>query len=177
MINSAQLESQKQLLLSRFDGWSVARLSYRPSASGWSAIQVLDHLVRTEEEILSSAKQGLGFPHRIGVRDRIGFLFIRKIFETDRKVKVPASAAQVLPDQYPAFGDVLERWQITRSDFVRFQSQLSPKQAVSGLFRHPVCGWMGMPQISQFFFVHMIHHGFQIGRLEVLTELERFKQE
>ncbi len=165
MIDAMQLESQKRLLLSRVDGWTATRLSYSPSPGAWSVLQVLDHLVRTEEEILALAKQGVSAPHRIGLRDRLGSLFITKLFQTDRRVKIPPSAFQVLPEQDPPLAHVLERWQVTRHDFYRFQTQLSREQAAGGLFRHPVCGWMGLPQIAQFFHVHMVHHGFQIGRL------------
>lgn len=165
MIDLVQLESQKRVLLSQVDRWSLAQLTYRPTPNAWSAIQVFDHLVKTEEGILKLAKQGMRSPHRIGVRDHLGFLFIRKVFLTDRKVRVPASADQVLPQQHPAFGDVLERWRITRSDFECFQRELSPKQAASGLFKHPVAGWMGVPQITEFLFVHMVHHGYQLDRL------------
>ena len=165
MTDGTQLEAQKRLLLSQVDGWSAARLTYRPSPGAWSAVQVFDHLVRTEEEILLLAKQGLGSPHRIGVRDRIGFVFLRKIFGTNRRVRTPASATRVLPDQDPALDDVLHRWERTRSDFASFQLHLPAKQAASGLFRHPVAGWMGVPQILEFFSVHMTHHGFQLRRL------------
>ena len=83
MIDAMHLESQKRLLLSRVDGWTATRLSYRPSPGAWSVLQVLDHLVRTEEEILALAKQGVSAPHRIGLRDRLGSLFITKLFQTD----------------------------------------------------------------------------------------------
>lgn len=170
MIDSTQLETQKQELLTHIKGWSPARLSYRPSPAAWSSVEVLDHLVKTEESILAFAKRGLAKPHRIGIRDRLGSLFIQKIFQTDRKVKVPAAAAQVLPDRRLDLDSILQRWQSTRNDFAAFQRQLSPEQARLGIFRHPVCGWMGIPQIVAFFSVHMVHHGFQLSRLRSQTQ-------
>lgn len=171
MKDPAQLEAQKRKLLSQIEGWSPARLRYRPSPGAWSAAEVFDHLVKTEEEILAAAKQGLTAPHRIGIRDRLGTLFIQKVFQTDRKVKVPASAPQVLPDKSASLESVLGRWQSTRSDFAEFQDRLSSDQARSGLFRHPVCGWMGVSEIRAFFFVHMVHHGFQISRLSSSSQV------
>lgn len=171
MKDLAQLEAQKRRLLSQVEGWSAARLRCRPSPGAWSAVEVFDHLVKTEEAILAAAKQGLTAPHRIGIRDRLGTLFLQKVFQTDRKVKAPASAPQVLPDQSANLESVLERWQSTRTDFADFQDRLSSDQAHLGIFRHPVCGWMGVPQIRAFFFVHMVHHGFQISRLSSSSQV------
>ncbi len=165
MVDRAQLDAQKRVLVLRLDGWSPGQLAYSPFPNAWSAVQVLDHLVRTEEEILSRARSGLQAPHTIGARDRVGFLFLRRIFESERKVRVPASAAQVLPEPHPRLDAVLERWEKIRADFADFEGHLSPKQAIAGLFRHPVGGWMAVPQIREFFSVHMTHHGFQIERL------------
>jgi hypothetical protein len=86
MIDMVQLESQKRVLLSQVDGWSLDRLTYRPAPNAWSAIQVFDHLVKTEEGILRLAKQGVRSPHRIGIRDHLGFVFMRKVFLSDRSL-------------------------------------------------------------------------------------------
>ena len=75
------LEDQTRAFFRELDGWSQARLSYRPSASGWSALQVLEHLVKTEEEILVLAREGARTPHRIGVRYRLAFLFLIWVFQ------------------------------------------------------------------------------------------------
>ena len=167
------LESETETLLSKLDGWSQACLSYRPSVTTWSALQVLEHLVKTEEEILVLARKGAQNPHRIGVRDRLGFFSIMRVFQTNRRVKTPSSAAQVLPGLGLALDILRERWQRTRSDFRVFQEQLTPKQARLGLFRHPVIGWMGMQQILDFFWVHIVHHGFQIERLRTEYSVKR----
>ncbi len=153
------------MLLSVVDGWPSARIRYRAQPGTWSAVQIFDHVVKTEERILNLAKLGKASPHRIGITDRIGAAFIQRVFRTDRRVKVPASAAQVLPDDDPDFDTVCTRWQATRLEFHAFLRDLSKEQASSGLFRHPVAGWMGTPQIVNFFCVHMTHHGFQLRRL------------
>ncbi len=165
------LEAQTRTLLSELDSWLPADLSYRPRLVDWSALQVLEHLVKTEEEILVLAREGARNPHPIGVRDRLGFLFVMRVFQTDQKVKTPSSAAQVLPGPELALSDLRERWQKTRADFRVFQEQLHPRQARHGLFRHPVIGWMGTRQIIEFFWVHIIHHGFQMKRLRDQLQL------
>ncbi len=161
----ARIEVQKKELLRFVEHWSPAQVSGRPPLGGWSAAEVLDHLVRTEEEILKAAKRGLSSPHRIGIRDRLGCLFIQRIFQTDRKVKVPAAATQVLPGPDEDLASIVQRWDLCRLDLTAFENSLAPEQINLGIFRHPVAGWMGLPQIVDFFSVHMTHHAFQLARL------------
>lgn len=170
MMDLSQLEQQKYDLLAPTKNWSSARLAYRPTPSAWSTAEVFNHLVKTEAGILTAAQEGVLRLHRIGLRDQLGYLFIERIFRSDRRVKVPDSAAQVLPDQNPDLRAVFVQWQTVREDLGHFYKQLSPKQLRAGIFRHPVSGWMDMPRILGFFSVHMVHHSFQLARLSTTSE-------
>ena len=45
-------------------------------------------------------------------------------------------------------------WDATRRDLVRFLIPLAPGQLTAGVFRHPVAGWMRVPDVLRFFRVH-----------------------
>ncbi len=170
MMDLLQLEQQKEDLLAPFQSWSSARLAHRPTPGAWSTAEVFNHLMKTEAAILRAAQQGVLRPQRIGLRDRLGYIFIEKLLRSDRKVKVPDSAPQVLPDRDPELQAVSVEWQTVREDLRRFYEQLSPEQLREGIFRHPVSGWMNMPRILGFFWVHMVHHSFQLARLSTASE-------
>src|SRR6187549_2684470 len=104
------IERQKAETLALIESWPPARLVYRPAAGAWPANEVLDHLVKVEREILAAARERLQNPHRLGVRDRLGFLLIDRVFRSPRRVKVPASATQVLPDPNATLVAIRERW-------------------------------------------------------------------
>ena len=159
------LDRRKREILLAVEDWSTERLHFQPSPGDWSAAQTFDHLVRVETGILASAKHGLANPHRLGPRDRIGYWFIDWVFRSDRKVKVPTAASQVLPAASPDFAVILRDWDETRRDLAEFCGQLSPEQQRAGIFRHPVSGWMDLPRIAGFFSVHMVHHQFQLSRI------------
>ena len=165
MITFGMLEQQKAELLESLRRWPAARTAYRPAADAWSAAEVLDHIVKVETEILAAVRRGLLQPHRIGVRDRVGFWMLDRIFRSDRRVKVPASARKVLPDPNASLAAVAERWDATRRDLARLLEQVPPGEQRAGVFRHPVSGWMTLPQVLRFFWVHVEHHGFQLRRL------------
>jgi hypothetical protein len=62
----------------------------------------------------------------------------------------------------------LAEWDATRRDLARFLDRvpaLRPDQQRGGVFRHPVAGWMGVPEVLRFFWAHAYHHAFQLARL------------
>ncbi len=146
--------------------WPADRRTFRPAQDAWCVVEVLDHIVKSEVGIAAVARRGLEAPHRIGWRDRLGFLFLDRVFRSPRQVKVPRSAPQVLPDAQVNLEEVRRRWDAARLDLTELLRQVTPDQLRGGVFRHPVSGWMTLPQVLQFFSTHMIHHEFQIERIE-----------
>jgi len=170
MITFAELETQKFELLSLLRSWPEATLVYRPAPDAWSATEVLDHIVRVEDRITAAARIGLKSPHSMGLRDRMGFLFIERVFRSQRRVAVPGSASEVLPDPTANLETIVQHWDKARTELAGFLKDLSAEQLRLGIFRHPVSGWMTAPQILRFFSVHMHHHRFQLDRLRLACE-------
>jgi len=100
-----RLEAQKDAILAEVGGWPAELQRWRPADGGWSALQVLDHLVRTEAGISAVARVRLAMPQRITVRDRVGFVFVEHVFRSRRRVRVPGSVANVI-----APGEGLAPW-------------------------------------------------------------------
>ena len=75
-----EIEGKKSDLLDRLSRWTDDQLYFSPAAAQWSAVQVVDHLVRTESEIQKVVLRGLSNPHRIGLSDRARTLFLNTIF-------------------------------------------------------------------------------------------------
>jgi hypothetical protein len=171
MTTFASLEGQRREMISMLRDWPAAKLAFRPEPDAWSATEVLDHVVKVEDRITAAARIGLLTPHRIGLRDRLGFLFIDHLFRSTRRVKVPSSVPEVLPDRTSTLHSICDRLDLTRSELPCFLSDLPADRLGVGVFRHPVTGWMTVPQILRFFSVHMKHHGHQLARLQRMTSL------
>lgn len=165
MTTLSELEQQKAETLDLLHGWAPARLAYRPALGAWTAAEVIDHIAKVERGIVAAAQRGLLKPHRIGLRDRLGFLFIERIFLSPRRVKVPASAPQILPEPDVNLLTARLRWDESRNQLAQLLAQTAPEQMREGVFQHPVSGWMSVPQILRFFSVHVEHHRFQLARL------------
>ena len=157
-------------MLASLAGWSEVRLAYRPANNAWSAIEMLDHIVKVESEITAATRKGLQKPHQLSARDRLGFLFLDRIFRSKLRVKVPGSARNVLPDLSPNVGVVVQRWDLGRRELAQLVANVDPDQLDAGVFRHPVSGWMSLPQVLRFFSAHIQHHGFQLARIRGASE-------
>ncbi|GAC1423435.1 MAG: hypothetical protein NVSMB62_19850 [Acidobacteriaceae bacterium] len=161
-----RLEQQKELLLNELRLWSPAQLAQRPAAESWSALEVLDHLVLTEKEIAAAARAGLAAPRTTGVRDRLGFLMVERIFLTERRVKVPRQVTSILPGKNLELATICGRWDTGRNELAGLLQDCSGLGARDGIFRHPVTGMMTVQQVLRFFSVHIMHHRFQLTRIQ-----------
>jgi len=170
MAGLPRLERKKRDLLASLEEWPADRIAYRPAPGQWCAAEVLDHMVKVESGILAAARQGAQAPHTIRIRDRVTTRMLELLFRSRSRVKAPASAPAILPDPMTEIAPILLRWSYTREELRGFCGGLSETQALGGLFRHPVAGWMDMPAVLRFFSVHLIHHGFQLERLWKASE-------
>lgn len=170
MTSFGALEQQRAEILEALADWSATRLSYKATLKAWSASEVIDHLVKLESEIVAAAMRSTTNSHPIRVRDRIGFFLLERLFRTDRRVRVPAATAEVLPEPDVDLVDVVQRWEITRRDLSELLALTSQVKGDAGVFRHPVSGWMTIPQIARLLYVHVQHHRYQLTRLSVASE-------
>lgn len=159
-----RLEQQKSAMLAEVGDWPAELQMRRPPDGGWNALQVLDHIVRTEAGICGVAAKRLGQPARIRLRDRVGVAFVDLMFRSRRRVKVPASVAKVItPGESLELGEIAERWERCRVELAQLVRE--GEDCRGGVFKHPVGGWMSFEQVLRFFSVHMVHHEFQLERI------------
>ena len=164
------LERQKAEILGRVKDWSADRLAYRAAAKEWSAVEVIDHLAKVEQGILAAVRRGVQTPQSVGVADRLRSFLIYLLFRTRAKVRVPRAAAEVLPDPRVELGGVVKQWEATRIDLLALLTEMDGGALHAGVFRHPVSGWMTVPQVLRFLSVHMHHHVFQLDRIAAGVE-------
>ena len=170
MTTFCTLEQQKHDLLAELGSWTLSRLVFQPAAEEWSALQMLDHIIRTEREILLVVYSNEHQPHRVGITDRIRTRFLQGVFRSDRKVRVPSSAKIVLPRNAPELAVLQSDWGEVRTTLANNVERLTVRSSGQGLFRHPVGGWMDMQGVLDFLSVHILHHGYQLARLRVASE-------
>lgn len=163
----AKLETQRAETLASLDEWGSNRVSFRPEPGSWSAIEVLDHIVRAETGTIADVRNGFQNPHPLGAEERPGIAALDRALRSDQRFQVPRVAGTIYPDAQTTLPDVSQRWKHARVELERLLAELTPHVACCGVFCHPFAGWMTFADVLDHFSAHLYHHGFQLARLRV----------
>jgi len=159
----AQLERRKGRVLAGLANLGEDRLRQRPTESAWSRLEVLDHVVKTEESIMVEAWNNL--PLGVAVTRRVKARIVLVVMSLPTRIRVPAGVEFVLPDSSVNQSDLLRRWDAARVNLRAYLESIGPEQARRGCFEHPVGGWMDVPLALGFLDSHLRHHQYQLARI------------
>ncbi len=158
---------QVESLLNSLETTADAVLNQKPAHGGWSAIQVMHHLILSEELSLRYVQKKLSFESNLGNAGLPEWLRARTLWfylNVPIKFKAPPMVGREnLPD-VATFADTKARWMDIRRQWAEYFSQMPPDIASKAVYRHPLAGrlsWLGM---ITFFRTHFERHSKQIRR-------------
>lgn len=162
----AELESLRANLLTRLSGLDSPALNRKPADGGWSAAQVLAHVILAERlsvaYLRKKVKAGASIP-KTGVATALKSWALGRFLRLPFKVKAPGRTDQV-PEH--AELDELERnWSEVRRDLEAFVEQYPEELAGAAIYKHPLAGRLSLDQTLQFLIDHLRRHGGQIERV------------
>jgi hypothetical protein len=158
------LEAKRISLIHKLGLQNSEKLNHKNEASGWSILQILEHVVLVEEKSVANAIYKLSSPKElkpVSLFVEVRLLIVRVTFLFGIKFKSPK---EVAPGDEISFLDLVNRWEIAR---IKLQ-ELSPNalQLLSlGIFKHPVIGYLNYKQMVQFLDMHFHHHLAQVSSL------------
>lgn len=155
-------------LFRNLERWPVTSLNWRATAENWSALDVAEHVVMTEQAILRVMVENLRHGGRqIRTTDRWKSALVLAIMLAPTRVKIPNAVRYLQPSgtqtDIPALREV---WAEGHRDLRQFLDGLTLSEQGAGLFRHPVGGWTTAGGALAFLRAHLHHHGYQIRRIE-----------
>jgi len=160
-----RLETTRAAVLQLLEGRDHAALNRPRADGGWSALQVLHHVVAAEEATLGYIKKkmqaGSAIP-RAGLRSRLGLLGLRLAFASPLRFRAPASTASV-PAEVDA-ARLRATWQSSREAWHALLDDFPEDLAGRQIFRHPTAGRMGLRDTLGFMQSHLDHHARQVER-------------
>ncbi|HEY0758324.1 MAG TPA: DinB family protein [Acidisarcina sp.] len=162
-----QLQVGRSGVLAEITAWTPGQLQYRPAETCWSAIEVIDHLTKVERAAVALIEESLVCPHSITFENRVKTVLVNLVMRSPLRVKVPTVVSHVLPSSELTLRDVAAEWEQVRLE-MKQTLEAAPIERV-GVFKHPVAGWMTLPQAMAFLHAHLIHHRYQINRLKRLN--------
>lgn len=163
-----RLDQHLSELFALLDPLDHTALNYKPADGGWSAIQVLHHLILAEQGSLrylqkkqaeqrQQKKAGLGAVWRT--------FLLRVSLKLPIKFKAPKMVGDdVLPDTAD-YGETKRQWQEERAALRAFLESLPEAHFRQEVYRHPRAGRMSIMHMLQFFDTHVQRHRGQVERV------------
>ena len=161
------LVSAKQEFMHLFSDMTDAQRIWQP-AGGWSANQVLDHLLIAESGTLGymKKKSSGGWDSLEDTTEEIRA--ISKVFNerlgSDERWKAPDILPQ--PSNDIDFETLRNRWDGLRAEMLTFFTQIQPEHFEKLVFRQPYAGMLNSLQALEFMTLHIRHHKMQIERIK-----------
>ena len=162
-----RLERQRLDLVADLQRRSDAALRYQPTPESWSVLQVIEHLVIAEENMLAlaarRAPKPVPFIERLRTGVRLRALYVA--LASSRRFKVP------LPALNPSgvetdFAELERRWSEARWQLARVLEAVTPETARERPVGHPITRWLTWQQGLDFLYRHILRHAGQIRRIE-----------
>ena len=160
----------KARMLERVGRWGAEEREWRPGAAAWSLADVVEHVVLAEA--------GLGFglakdpspdkPRVVKPGRWVRWPVLRFVMLTGVRIRAPVDA--VLPTRELGWEGLTVRWAAQRSDLEEWLERSDPRVHANPRFKHPIVGWLNVPQALTFGADHLAHHLQQAGRIERALE-------
>ena len=126
-------------------------------------LDVVEHLVRVEEGIVSRVKKREPRTWRETLRARCALVLMSLTFRTGRRIKVPVEA--VAPVGGVTLADLEGRWVAAQAGMRRTVEGLEREDYARPLMRHPLLGLLTPTETLSFIGRHIQHHSRQITRI------------
>lgn len=132
----------------------------------WTIIQILDHLLIVEKEILLSIQKKSAEPTLKTVKMRNHFYaFLVKIYlRSGKKVKAPSILPE--PTNTAELMQLRQEFDVVRKNTLDFIKAFPDDKKNKLIFRHPLAGMFTLKQTVSFLADHWDHHQPQIKKLK-----------
>lgn len=164
-----EFEKKRISLLDEVEALDETRLRARPIEGKWSILEIIEHLVIAEREVLG------GLPKYDALADqrqslRNGLMYRVVMFVLRYGIPVKAPSKKMLPQSELSLADLRRRWDENQQWFRTLVEMLDEEGLKKAFFRHPVSGPININQAVEMSLAHIDSHTRQIReRLELLA--------
>lgn len=134
----------------------------------WCLLEIADHLALVETKTLESVQENISeveAARPAGLKSKCKLWLLKRAMNGTFRFKVPVKA--VLPRQDVSFQELKDAWKRFHSSWPGLIEQADPRWETRAIFKHPVGGWLSLPQTIEFLNIHMDHHLAQVGRTKL----------
>jgi len=159
----------RRKLLEEVEGLEPERLVARPLAGKWSILEIVEHLVLGDRDVL----QGLPEPanlvdRRRELKHRVSYPLVMLVLACHIPAKV--ASPRMIPRGESSVAELRREWDEIQRWLRSYVGQLDRGDLAKSVFAHPIAGPLTLGQALHMGALHMATHTRQIRRLESLTE-------
>lgn len=160
-----RLEEGREGVRTRVEGTAPERRVIRPTPTTWSMVDVVEHLVLVEDGIRTAlAKDPTpDRPREVRWGRWWRFPTMRLVLKTGIRISAPTPA--ILPAGERSYESLLVDWERSRALLRTWLEGFDRRILGDPRFRHPLVGWLTIPQGITFAADHLEHHLPQLDRL------------
>ena len=151
-------------LLQHLNSLSDDVLYFKAQADKWSIVEVIEHLVVAEENMLEQLT-GATSATALDPQDRSAknYHIVIKVMTRDIPVDVPDESME--PHGRFSLEELLGRWDDIRQKTRAYVNGIDPEEADNLVYRHPFAGPLDMAETLRFIDVHFDNHMRHIDRI------------
>lgn len=166
---NAQYSARVDAFLNELAEWEEERLNRKPADGGWSAIQVVQHLILVETKSLGYVRKKLSFNPELkraglGAWWRMLALRFSVSFVSPFKFKAPQAVGNDFIPETATLESSRQAWANIRAEWSDFFAQMPPELTDKAVYRHPVAGRLNWLQMLDFLQAHFERHRRQALR-------------
>lgn len=161
------LDAALDALVDELSGHSIEALQQPPAPGQWSALQVMQHLMRSEELSMQYLRKKLSYQPELqkagmaaALRSRLLRFYLRLPFKF--KAPAPVDASTFKTDV--SLDELARRWRANRRELRAFLDGLPADLYDKEVYKHPFAGRLTLMGMVDFFDGHFRRHREQIRR-------------
>jgi hypothetical protein len=161
------LEQERRELFDLLQVRGDEELNRAPGPGKWSAIQVMHHLIISEELSLKYVRKKLSFKpelQKAGFSERFRRMLLKIYLGLPFKFKAPKGVNDDALPAHVSFSETARRWDAIRLDLAGFLEGVSQDLFDKELYKHPAAGKMTLHGMLDFYLAHFRRHREQIIR-------------
>ncbi|MEL6865534.1 MAG: DinB family protein [Bacteroidota bacterium] len=163
-----QLDQSLTEMLEKLKDFSDDQLNRPPKKGGWSAIQVMHHLLLAERLSLAYVLKKLSFQpelKRAGLEAMMRSQLLNLYLGLPFKFEAPPHIGTPALPERASFWETAKSWKQERQKLQQFLKDLPSDLDNKALYKHPFAGRISLGNMLSFFQAHFYRHRKQIFRV------------
>jgi len=152
-------------LLNDLMGLSADHLRRKPNPDRWSILEIVQHMVLSEREVLGYLPEPDELVDRQrGLRARLSYAVVLMVLRWSIPVPVPSDG--MVPDGDTSLAELSQQWDENIGWLRDYLDSVRPADLARAVFRHPVAGPLTVTQAARIAKLHFDAHHRQIRKVK-----------